>query len=194
MGRYAVLTVCTANICRSPLMEMLRRRRLGSDTGEFRSRPLTAKIVESADLILTAACANTAPAYCRSALRHCAARSYCASSTHTGCIHRCRVAVQLDRSGCPAAQSSAKLVDIGDPFQQGELVERHPGLHDVYRARPLPEPVPRLGNGEAAVTQVAHHESARPCVCQGAVNPDRRRCARRTVRRAEEGRRASTHR
>jgi len=51
-------------------------RRLGSDTGEFRSRPLTAKIVESADLILTAACANTAPAYCRSVLRHCAAPSY----------------------------------------------------------------------------------------------------------------------
>ena len=225
MGRYAILTVCTANICRSPLMEILLRRRLdpdvvdvasvgvdgwesqpmdpdaaeqlrrlGSDTGEFRSRPLTAKIVESADLILTAACANTAPAYCLSALRGTAPHVHTARVRRTGCLHRYRVAARPDRSGCQAAQSSAKLVDIGDPFQQGELVERHPGLHDVYRVRPLPEPVPRLGNREAAVTQVAHHEPARPCVCQGAVNPDRRRCARRTVRRAEEGRRASAHR
>ena len=27
MGRYAILAVCTANICRSPLMEMVLRRR-----------------------------------------------------------------------------------------------------------------------------------------------------------------------
>ena len=82
MGRYAILTICTANICRSPLMETLLRR-LGSDTGEFRSRPLTAKIVESADLILTAAYENTAPAVLSvSSTRHCAARSYCANSTH----------------------------------------------------------------------------------------------------------------
>ena len=113
MDRYAILTVCTANICRSPLMEMLLRRnldsdvvdvasagvqgwdsqpmdpdaaeqlrRLGSDTGEFRSRPLTAKIVESADLILTATREHRTGVLPVSPTRHCAARSYCASSTH----------------------------------------------------------------------------------------------------------------
>lgn len=83
--RFAILVVCTANICRSPLAELLltdrldqRRfevasagvrgwrdhpmddavqqeaRRLGLDPTEFRSRPLRAEHIASADLVLTA--------------------------------------------------------------------------------------------------------------------------------------------
>lgn len=83
--RFAILVVCTANICRSPLAELLltdrldqRRfevasagvrgwrdhpmdgpvqreaRRLGLDPSEFRSRPLRAEHVTTADLVLTA--------------------------------------------------------------------------------------------------------------------------------------------
>ena len=83
--RFAILVVCTANICRSPLAELLltdrldqRRfevasagvrgwrdhamdedvqheaRRLGLDPGQFRSRPLLAEHITSADLVLTA--------------------------------------------------------------------------------------------------------------------------------------------
>ncbi len=83
--RFAILVVCTANICRSPLAELLltdrldqRRfevasagvrgwrdqpmdeavqheaRRLGLDPSEFRSRPLLAEHITSADLVLTA--------------------------------------------------------------------------------------------------------------------------------------------
>ena len=37
MGWYAVLTVCTANICRSPLMEMLQRRHHDPDVFEVAS-------------------------------------------------------------------------------------------------------------------------------------------------------------
>lgn len=93
-GSFAILTVCTANICRSPMAEYLLRkafdrqsslanhivtpvevtsagthgfdnasvappaaeqlRRLGGDPTEFRSRPLTHRMCEQADLILTA--------------------------------------------------------------------------------------------------------------------------------------------
>lgn len=83
--RFAILVVCTANICRSPLAELLltdrldqRRfevasagvrgwrdqpmddavqheaRRLGLDPTGFRSRPLRAEHITSADLVLTA--------------------------------------------------------------------------------------------------------------------------------------------
>lgn len=93
-GSFAILTVCTANICRSPTAEYLLRkaldrqpgvvnhivtpvvvtsagthgfdnapmdpsaaeqlRRLGGDPTQFRSRPLTDRMCEQADLILTA--------------------------------------------------------------------------------------------------------------------------------------------
>lgn len=83
--RFAILVVCTANICRSPLAELLladrldlrrfevasagvrgwrdqpmdeavqqQARRLGLDPSGFRSRPLLAEYVASADLVLTA--------------------------------------------------------------------------------------------------------------------------------------------
>nr|WP_246298620.1 adenylyl-sulfate kinase [Nocardioides panaciterrulae] len=84
-----VLFVCTANICRSPFMELVARHELGDRTGlefasagthgfrdsemdpvmadtlpggvapdGFRSRPLTAAMVEEADLVLTAEAAH----------------------------------------------------------------------------------------------------------------------------------------
>jgi len=83
--RFAVLAVCTANICRSPMMEAMLRarldperfevasagvqgwsahpmdrmaemelRRFGLTAERFRSHPIDAYLVESADLILTA--------------------------------------------------------------------------------------------------------------------------------------------
>ena len=85
-----VLFVCTANICRSPFMELLARQQVGdalavSSAGTrgstdhpmseemadrlrergispdgFRSRPLTGELVEEADLVLTAEAAHRA--------------------------------------------------------------------------------------------------------------------------------------
>jgi protein-tyrosine phosphatase len=85
MSRFRILAVCTANICRSPMMEILLSRRLdpnlyevssagvqgwsaapvdsmvvlelerlGASADGFASRPLTAHMVEDADLVLTA--------------------------------------------------------------------------------------------------------------------------------------------
>jgi len=154
MDRYAILTVCTANICRSPLMEMLLRRRLdsdvfevssagvqgwesqpmdadaaaqlrrlGSDPGEFRSRPFTARIVEGSDLILTATREHRAGvlSVCPSALRRTfTLREFDAlvADTDAASLHDLTDQAVRRRSQAPA------MVDIGDPFQQGELVHQ----------------------------------------------------------------------
>jgi protein-tyrosine phosphatase len=83
--RFAVLTVCTANICRSPMMQILLQsrldetrftvasagvrgwdhqpmdamaaselQRLGHSADSFASQPISPRLVDSADLILTA--------------------------------------------------------------------------------------------------------------------------------------------
>lgn len=83
--RFAILAVCTANICRSPLMEILLRarldgggfevssagvrgwdrkpmdamaaaelQRLGHSAEDFRSQAIGSRLIDSADLILTA--------------------------------------------------------------------------------------------------------------------------------------------
>jgi sulfate adenylyltransferase len=89
-ARLRVLFVCTANICRSPFMELLTRQQAGDtlevgsagthgvddhpmseemadrarergiDPSGFRSRPLTEDLVGAADLVLTAEAAHRA--------------------------------------------------------------------------------------------------------------------------------------
>ncbi len=99
--RFHILFVCHANICRSPMAERLARKALGpavevssagthawdgaemhpytaqvlaergADSAGFASRPLTARLVADADLVLTAsraqraACATLLPAAAR---------------------------------------------------------------------------------------------------------------------------------
>ena len=154
MGRYAVLAVCTANICRSPLMEMLLRRsldpdvfevssagvqgwesqpmdadaaaqlrRLGGDPGEFRSRRLTVEIIEGSDLILTATREHRAGVLsaCPAALRRTfTLREFDAlvADTVVASLRELTDQAARRRSQAPA------MVDVGDPFQQGELVHQ----------------------------------------------------------------------
>ena len=89
----------------------------------------------------------------------------------------------------------------GPRQDRGLHLEGLPGLHHMYRVRPLPVAVPGLEHRQTAVSQARDHEPARPLVRQGAIHPRRQgdaagehaggRCRRGTARR--EARRGTPH-
>ena len=63
-------------------------------------------------------------------------------------------------------------------LDRGLQLEGHARLRDLHRVRPLPVAVPGVEHREAAVSQAADHEPARPRVREGAVPAGRRGEAR----------------
>ena len=59
-------------------------------------------------------------------------------------------------------------------LDRGLLLEGDARLRDLHRVRPLPVAVPGVEHREAALSQDADHEAARPRVREGAVHPGRR--------------------
>ncbi|MFC5175704.1 hypothetical protein [Nocardioides taihuensis] len=151
-ARLRVLFVCTANICRSPFMELLTRHQVGdalavSSAGThgftdhpmseemadrlrergispdgFRSRPLTGALVEEADLVLTAEAAHRAFVL----------DEWPAASRRTFTLGQLAAAVRADGSGRTGPElldhlgdrrgNADPALDVADPYLRGPEV------------------------------------------------------------------------
>jgi sulfate adenylyltransferase len=147
-----VLFVCTANICRSPFMELLTRQQAGDtlevgsagthgvddhpmseemadrarergiDPGGFRSRPLTEVLVGAADLVLTAEAAH----------REFALEEWPAAFRRTFTLGQFAAAVRADDSGLTGRdlvthlggrrEPADPVLDVSDPYRRGHEV------------------------------------------------------------------------
>ena len=153
-NRFTILTVCTANICRSPLMELLLRRQLdtsvyevgsagirgfnghpmdpgaaqqavrfGADPQYFRSRPITTDMIKVSGLILTATRSHSSSvlALTPSALR----RTFTLLEFAQFCEDHPAASMKELIAGATRNRSQVSgLIDINDPYRQGELVHQ----------------------------------------------------------------------
>lgn len=153
-NRFTILTVCTANICRSPLMELLLREQLdtsvyevgsagirgfnghpmdpdaaqqavrfGADPQYFRSRPITTDMIKVSGLILTATRnhSSSALASTPSALR----RTFTLLEFAQFCEDHPAASMKELIAGATRNRSQVSgLIDISDPYRQGELVHQ----------------------------------------------------------------------
>lgn len=153
-NRFTILTVCTANICRSPLMELLLRRQLdtsvyevgsagirgfrdypmdrdaagqamrfGSDPQYFRSRPITEDMIKVSGLILTAtrehrtSVLSLEPTALRRTFTLLEFAQLSDDSTSDSLI-------ELIAGSSRRRSQAVGVLDISDPYLQGELVHQ----------------------------------------------------------------------
>ena len=153
-NRFTILAVCTANICRSPMMELLLRQQLdtsvyeigsagvrgfkdapmdpdaakqavrfGADPQYFKSRPMTEDMIRVSGLILTATRSHSSSvlALTPSALR----RTFTLLEFAQSCEDHPAASMKELIAGATRNRSQVSgLIDINDPYRQGELVHQ----------------------------------------------------------------------
>ena len=181
-NRFAILAVCTANICRSPLMELLLRQQLdtsvyeigsagvrgftdypmdagaakqalrfGADPQYFRSRPITADLIKSSGLILTATREHRSSvlAATPSALR----RTFTLVEFAQLCEDYPAASVTELIAGASRHRSQGSgSIDISDPFRQGELVHQHVAEQILTGVRKISVALSEFAEADGAVT------------------------------------------
>ena len=177
-NRFTILTVCTANICRSPLSELLLRReldtsvyevgsagihgftdrpmdehaatqavRFGAEPGYFKSRAITADMIDVSGLILTATRDHRSSvlSLVPTALR----RSF--TLLEFAQLVTDQPADSIDdliANACRLRSRATGVLDIEDPYRRGELVHQQVAERIVAAVRQI----------SVALDQVAAHD------------------------------------